>query len=232
LEKIFGSFGSWDITDERRQREHRGSDFRLQMALAGKLGWYDYIRLRRNSVGRELPRDMGPGPDDSVDINVFWAGFTLTVCRDPKSSRLPSIGGDGHFDGENMVRPLDGSPCRWVHATGQTIFSGEGVDRHAVHVIGTVQDITESKRLEEQLRYLANLVETVSDAIISTDTDLRIQSWNKAAETMYGWKAEEVVGKKGSTILKTVFPEGMSRETLIKYLFVNGTWQGELIQRT
>ncbi|MCK9592718.1 MAG: PAS domain S-box protein [Methanoregula sp.] len=94
------------------------------------------------------------------------------------------------------------------------------------------RDITESKRFEEQLRYHANLVETVSDAIISTDTDLRIQSWNKAAETMYGWKAEEVVGKKGSNTLKTEFPEGMSRETLTKNLFENGAWHGELIQRT
>jgi PAS domain S-box-containing protein len=104
---------------------------------------------------------------------------------------------------------------------------GKFFDRLWVH-----RDITESKRFEEQLRYHANLVETVSDAIISTDTDLRIQSWNKAAETMYGWKAGEVVGKQGSSILKTEFPEGMSRETLTKNLFENGAWRGELIQRT
>ena len=62
-------------------------------------------------------------------------------------------------------------------------------------------DITERKKVEETLRYHAQLVDSVSDAIISTDTNFRITSWNQAAERIYGWKAEEVIGKDGSDVL-------------------------------
>ncbi len=102
--------------------------------------------------------------------------------------------------------------------------------RDALLVI--TEDITERQRAEDRLRYHASVVDAVSDAIISTDTDLIIRSWNKAAERMYGWRADEVVGLKGADILRTEFPEGTSRETLAADLFSKGFWQGELVQHT
>jgi PAS domain S-box-containing protein len=94
------------------------------------------------------------------------------------------------------------------------------------------RDITERKRAEEELRYHANLVDNVSDAIISTDRELKIRSWNKAAELIYGWQADEVVGLTGSDVLQTAFPKGLSREAIVKGIFEEGGWEGELIQRT
>jgi len=93
-------------------------------------------------------------------------------------------------------------------------------------------EILERKRAEEQLRYHASLIDNVSDAIISTDKELKIQSWNGAAERIYGWQADEVIGLKGSDILQTTFPEGVSREAITKDIFEKGHWEGELIQRT
>ncbi len=49
---------------------------------------------------------------------------------------------------------------------------------------------------------------------------------------MYGWRADEVIGLKGSDILGTEFPEGTSREALTADLFGRGFWQGELVQHT
>jgi len=93
-------------------------------------------------------------------------------------------------------------------------------------------DITERKRAEEELRYHADLVENVSDAIISTDRELKIRSWNKGAERVYGWQADEVIGRVGSDILRTTFPEWLSRETIARDIFEKGGWDGELIQKT
>lgn len=104
----------------------------------------------------------------------------------------------------------------------------EGQPRFAYSVI----DITERKRAEEELRYHANLADNVSDAIISTDRELKIRSWNKAAEHMYGWQADEVIGLIGSDVLQTTFPEGLSREAISRDIFEKGGWEGELIQRT
>ncbi len=56
---------------------------------------------------------------------------------------------------------------------------------------------------DKQTTYLANLVQQTSDAILSTDAGLHIQSWNKAAENIYGFTLEEVKGKIISDFLKS-----------------------------
>jgi PAS domain S-box-containing protein len=65
-------------------------------------------------------------------------------------------------------------------------------------------DLTESLRMQEHLEYQAQLLENVHDAIIATDLDLRITSWNRAAEELYGWKEEEVIGKPVREVLRTL----------------------------
>ncbi|MBW2707464.1 MAG: PAS domain S-box protein, partial [Deltaproteobacteria bacterium] len=57
-------------------------------------------------------------------------------------------------------------------------------------------EIDERRRAEEKLRYQATLLENVSDAVIAVDMDFKIRSWNDTAENIYGWKAEEVIGKQ------------------------------------
>jgi PAS domain S-box-containing protein len=64
-------------------------------------------------------------------------------------------------------------------------------------------DLTETQRMQERLEYQAQLLENVHDAIIATDLDLRITSWNKAAEKLYGWKEEEVIGKLARDVTRT-----------------------------
>ncbi len=94
---------------------------------------------------------------------------------------------------------------------------------------GFLRDITENKRAEEQNRFQANLVASVADAVIATDMQLKIQSWNTAAETMYGWKAEEVFGRPAQEILDTDFLENR-REVVTKQIMEQGHWQGEVRQ--
>ncbi len=61
--------------------------------------------------------------------------------------------------------------------------------------IGFIRDITEQKKAEENIRYNSLLLENVSDAVISTDENLLIRTWNAAAEKMYGYSLDEVKGK-------------------------------------
>ena len=56
-------------------------------------------------------------------------------------------------------------------------------------------DITDRKKAEENLRFQANLLANISDVVYATDLEMRVTSWNHAAEEMYGWKEEEVLGK-------------------------------------
>lgn len=83
---------------------------------------------------------------------------------------------------------LDGTA--WQVESVSVLTRWEGED--AFQVI--LRDLTDRKRAEAALRYQASLVEHVSDAIIGVDNDGRIESWNRAAELIYGVSAAVAVG--------------------------------------
>ena len=83
---------------------------------------------------------------------------------------------------------------------------------------------------EEQIRYMNALLQEISDAIITFDKDMIIQSWNKGAERIYGWKSEEIVGKFGGGSLRLDFP-GTSKAGIYDELARNGFWKGELVHK-
>ena len=62
-------------------------------------------------------------------------------------------------------------------------------------LIGTVVDITERKQVAEVNARLATIVETSNDAIVSRSLDLKVLSWNAAAERLFGYSAAEAIGQ-------------------------------------
>ena len=59
----------------------------------------------------------------------------------------------------------------------------------------SLRDIIERRHAEEALLHLAAIVESSDDAIIGKDLEGIITSWNAAAERMYGYSAQEIVGQ-------------------------------------
>lgn len=94
---------------------------------------------------------------------------------------------------------------------------------------GFVRDITHRIQAQEQIAYQAYLLESVNDAVIGSDENTLIRFWNKGAETMFGWKSEEVVGHTGREILRSEILH-TDRQTVFEILAETGRWKGESIQ--
>jgi len=97
-------------------------------------------------------------------------------------------------------------------------------------IVTIVRDLTERRKAVETIRYQANLVQSVSDAIVSTDLSFRIESWNRAAEELYGMTAAEVIGQPFGQVLRVEYP-GTDRIALLQKLERDGSWSGEQIHR-
>jgi PAS domain S-box-containing protein len=95
------------------------------------------------------------------------------------------------FELDNRI-VYPGGEIRDVHVVGRPVFSPSG---DVVEFVGTMMDITERKRGEQATRLLAAVVESSHDAIVSKDLDGKITSWNKSAERLFGYAAEEAVGQ-------------------------------------
>lgn len=91
-------------------------------------------------------------------------------------------------------------------------------------------DITDQKADQKYLQHLASLTEHITDALISVDMDYVIQSWNGAAETLYGWKAEEVIGKLLEDFIPAEYVTG-DHEQFQQSIMTKGYWRGEVVQR-
>jgi PAS domain S-box-containing protein len=92
------------------------------------------------------------------------------------------------------------------------------------------RDITAKKELDEKIHYQALLLQNINDAIIATDSKYTITNWNLAAQAMYGWSAEEVLGKQLGDIMQTRYISVTPDEVLAQFN-LSGTWQSEVTQQ-
>jgi len=93
------------------------------------------------------------------------------------------------------------------------------------------KDITEKRKAEESIRFLASIANSIQDPVISSDNEYFITQWNEAAEELFEWKTGEVIGKKANELLKVSYTND-TRAQILKSLNENDFWQGEVIYHT
>ena len=134
-----------------------------------------------------------------------------------------SLTGEG-YSMEYRIRHKDGS-YHWVEDNNRMIHGANG---HAAKAVGVWTDITERKRAEERLHEQADMINRAQDAIIGcVFEDERITFWNAGAERLYGWSADEAIGR---SIGELLYADPKERAAPLKTLLATGEFRGEVKQ--
>jgi PAS domain S-box-containing protein len=99
-----------------------------------------------------------------------------------------------------------------------------------IAAISVTRDVTEQRRSGRRLGLYAGLVDNTDDAVIALDEQYVVTGWNKGAERMFGWTAEEVMGRPADEIARTDLSRRQVEE-LRRTLAVDGRWRGDLVVR-
>jgi len=165
-----------------------------QLALdAARMGWWHYDPQTRIATfdhryeeifgvsGHQKPNDEILARIHPDDLARVWA--SVEAALDPRDPRP--------FTSEYRVRHDDGS-YRWVEAHGLAAFDGDGPGRRATSFVGTVTDVTDRKRGDDQARVV---LESITDAFFAVSRDWRFTYTNPQADQILGRAPGELLGR-------------------------------------
>ena len=156
------------------------------------------FRNRRAQQIREqsLSQARATKLEDAGDFQIFHPDGR--PCEIEEWPLMRSIRDGEEVSDEEFVYPLADGSRLWLRCNSSPIYDDEG---HIVAGVLLAHDMTEQKRSEEDRAYHARLLENTEDAILASDEQAVLTAWNKGAEKMFGWTAEEVLGRKVYEIL-------------------------------
>lgn len=161
---------------------------------------------QRHSSGQELPTSRHPSYFRAMEQDDLIAANR--ACEDPRTCELA----EGYLAplgiGAMLDTPLHaggalvGVLCL-EHVGGERVWT-EDEQSFAISLANLVSLVFaqwEHRQAAQKLSQQASLLDLARDAILVCDLDHRITYWNKSAERLYGWTAEQAMGKKVTTLL-------------------------------
>lgn len=204
-----------DIT-ERKQAEDaiRENEARyrtlVEQAFDGIL-FYDVNGqiLECNNSGANT---IGYTRDELLQMNVADLFFEQDLQLRPLE--IPSVTEENQVFDYRTMRRKDGSSVE-IELVTRLLPDGR--------YLAVGRDITDQNKALSQQNLLSSIVNSTDDAILSTDINGLITSWNKGAEQIYGYTAEEMIGKSHQELL----PDQVYSDEL---LIMDRIYRGELLQ--
>jgi PAS domain S-box-containing protein len=157
--------------------------------------------------------------------NLGWDAIT------PLENRQLDQGAIAELINSGVCTPFEREFIRKDGSRVPVMVGGALLEEFQQNAVCFVLDITERKQAEQKIHEQAALLNITTDAILVRDLDNQIQFWSKGAEHLYGWRAQEAIGKNANQLLyrlETSSQLETNRESLTEY----GSWQGELYQVT
>jgi two-component system NtrC family sensor kinase len=96
----------------------------------------------------------------------------------------------------------------WVHVKISLVKDGQGKPSH---YITQIADITQRRQADEAKAFLASLVDFSQDAVVGTNPDGIVISWNRGATELYSYSPEEMIGKSAAALVASERIDNLSR---------------------
>ena len=185
--------------DYRRLFEHvgcgvyisskEGKFLNVNQALLDMLGY----KSKEEFLGIDIAKDLYLRPEDRQK-------FQEMIERDGQV-----------IDLEVDFKCKDGTPISVLH-TSHARYDQQG---NIVGYEGLNVDQTQRKQMERELKdahdFMNNIIQSSPNAIIATDMKGKIIIWNRSAEKILGYKAEDVIGKMN---IEKIYPEGVAKKVM------------------
>ena len=202
-----------DITDRKKyERDLKGSEEKLRRLFERvRHGLFISSKEGRFLDCNQALLDMLGYPSKEEFLKIDIVRDLYVNPEDRKLLKEKSERGGYVKDMEVEFKKKNGDKIT-VLLTGHPIKNegGETIGYEGINL-----DITERKRIEDELReaneFFMNLIESSVDGIIAADMKGNIFIFNKGAETLSGYKAEEVIGKVHIT---QIYPGGIAKEIM------------------
>ena len=124
---------------------------------------------------------------------------------------------------EDVIQVMADGSRLTIRCNCSPIYDDEG--RIVAGVLFT-QGITERKQAEEKIRFRADLLGAVGQAVIATDLEGRITYWNRSAQDLYGFSAEETMGRFVVDVIPSEAYRELAEQIMLQ-LRAGRSWSGE-----
>jgi PAS domain S-box-containing protein len=171
----------------------------LHLAMQGARMGYWVGDLERDTLrgSHELATLLGLSAAFDWSLDEFLALVHPADRTAFRSALESAIEGRREFLVEFRVR-ADTTSWRWFEGRGEAVYNEHGMP---TRFYGVCMDITARKRAEDQIAHMAAVVDSADDAIVSKTLDGIVKSWNGGATRIFGYEAEEMIGRPITVII-------------------------------
>ncbi len=220
--EVVDALRTTSVEIRQRTREVKNSDTRLRMAqnLAGLATFEWNLRTQQVVCSENFRSLFGLGENVPLTpANIRSVIHPDDLARsDAEIDRVRLSGGT--YDLEFRIL-LPGNAIRWIAATGEAMLDQEDAP---LRLIGANYDVTEFKNAAETNAQLAAVIQSSQDAVMSMGVDGLFRTWNPGAESLFGYRADEIIGKP----IQMLYPEEGQEEYESIYL---GMRDGQRLRR-